>query len=190
MREERNPKDWAEARSHIFALYSKLGIQNNDNRHQLQEAVTSCSSLKLMTNAEHQNLIAVLEIIAAQPEEEQDAMLQRVLAVGSCEPQPEGLPIHHQAPQFASINLEATINLVDIDSATFPVQTHPVTLVVRQGIEILLTNQEGKLEPTVFIELHEGQVRLLVWDELQDSHEDEPTIHILKTKNVENAVPF
>ncbi|MCA9840260.1 MAG: hypothetical protein KC422_25340 [Trueperaceae bacterium] len=56
MRTERDPSDWTEARIKLFALYNRLHLQSDEQRHQLQQAVIGCASLRLMTDQKHQTL--------------------------------------------------------------------------------------------------------------------------------------
>lgn len=176
MRREREPGEWVKARSQIFALFNRLGIQGDDKRHRIQQAVTGCTSLRFMTDKEHQLLIKVLDLRHSPVEREQ--MIQRLLAFDStCQ-----APLSAPCPplEFAHINLEAKVELIDQDGDLLPASRYPATLIVRQGIEVLLNNKAGHPEALVFLEYHQGQVRLLIWDETLDPFEDPPTIHMLK----------
>lgn len=184
MRKERNPSDWSEARAQIFALYRTLGIEDEALRHGLQKAVTSCSSLRFMTDIEHRRLITVLNLIASHPEIVRDDLLNMLLAMGDALSEAEV-----QATPLPSFNLEATLNLVNTESEAHP-EAYPVTLVIKQGVELLLENQGGKLQPAVFVELHEGQIQVLIWDEMMDVHEDDPKVHILKSLRAEKVAPL
>ena len=84
---------------------------------------------------------------------------------------------------FAAINLEAEVYLIDTDSENCPAPTQAVTLIVRQGIEVLLKDEEGHPTATVFVELREGQVLASVWDLFSDLC-NEPVVHLLKDVNV------
>ncbi len=184
MRTERDPSDWTEARIKLFALYNRLHLRSDEQRHHLQQAVIGCASLRLMTDQEHQTLINVLEIILAQPKEEQAPMLERLLTN-----EHDTLCQAYTPP----LSLEATVKLIDIENETFTNSGYPVTLAVRQGIELLLPNLDGGLEPRVFLEYHQGQVRLQVWDDQLDQHGDEPITLILKTISTpeqKETVPF
>ena len=81
---------------------------------------------------------------------------------------------------FSPINLEAEVHLIDLDNETIPAPTHPVTLTIRQGIEVIMKGKHGCPEAAVFIDFCEGRVRASVWDELSDPISDEPVVHILK----------
>ena len=121
-----------------------------------------------MTDQEHQTLINILEIILAQPKEDQAPMLERLL-----NNEHDSLCQAYTPP----LSLEANVKLIDIERDS----SYPVTLVVRQGIELLLPNLDGGPEPSVFLEYYQGQIRLQVWDELLDPHGDEPITLVLKT---------
>ena len=41
-----------------------------------------------------------------------------------------------RSSMFSPVNLEADVHLIDLDSETVPPASQPVTLVIRQGIEI------------------------------------------------------
>lgn len=84
---------------------------------------------------------------------------------------------------FAPINLEANVHLIDADSETVPTPTQAVTLVIRQGIEILVKDCNGYPDAVVFIELSQGQVRALVWDIFSDPIADAPVTYLLKDAN-------
>ena len=77
------PDEWSELRGEIFRLYRKLDITEGDDRHRIQHALTGCSSLRYMTPEEQQKLVEALELLAAQPEGEQDKMLAGLIALNS-----------------------------------------------------------------------------------------------------------
>ena len=82
---------------------------------------------------------------------------------------------------FSPINLEADVHLIDLDSETVPPASQPVTLVIRQGIEILVKSPDGTTPAAVvFIELKEGQIQASVWDIFNNCLTDEPVVHLLK----------
>ena len=81
---------------------------------------------------------------------------------------------------FSPINLEADVHLIDLDSETVPPASQPVTLIIRQGIEILVKSPDGHPAAVVFIELKEGQVQASVWDVFNDPLTDKPVVHLLK----------
>jgi hypothetical protein len=72
-----DPDDWREVRGELF--YRDLGISGEDERHQLQAAITGCSSLRLMSFEEHAKLLGALKSIAVQPPNEQEATLKGLL---------------------------------------------------------------------------------------------------------------
>ena len=88
---------------------------------------------------------------------------------------------------FSPINLEAEVHLIDLDSETTPMSMHAVTLVIRQGIEILVQDSSGHPEAVVFIELKEGQVQASVWDIFSDLLSDKPIVHILGDMNTKET---
>ncbi len=88
---------------------------------------------------------------------------------------------------FSPINLEAEVHLIDPDSETTPMSMQAVTLIIRQGIEVLVKNSQGYPEAVVFIELSEGQIQALVWDIFSNPSSDEPTVHILGDMNTKEA---
>lgn len=77
------PDEWSEIRGEIFRLYRELGITNDDERHRIQHAVAGCPSLRYMTPEEQKKLVEALELLAAQPEGEQDKMLAGLIALNS-----------------------------------------------------------------------------------------------------------
>lgn len=81
---------------------------------------------------------------------------------------------------FAHVNLEAEVHLVDTDSETIPIPTQAVTLVIRQGIEVLVKGSNGHPAAAVFIELCQGQVRASIWDTLSASVVGDPITYVLK----------
>ena len=81
---------------------------------------------------------------------------------------------------FSPIDLEADIHLIDLDSETVPPASQPVTLVIRQGIEILVKGPDGHPTAALFVELKEGQVQASVWDVFNNCLTDEPVVHLLK----------
>lgn len=81
---------------------------------------------------------------------------------------------------FAAINLEADIHLIDLDDEIVPPRTHAVTLIIRQGIEVLIKDAEDHPSTSVFVELRGGQIQVSVWDIFSDSLADEPVVHLLK----------
>lgn len=81
---------------------------------------------------------------------------------------------------FAPVNLEADVYLLELDREDGPVSTQPVTLIIRQGIEILIKDSEGQPTASVFIQLRGGHIQVSVWDVFNDSLTDEPVVHLLK----------
>ena len=83
MRTHRDADDWALERGHIFAIYSELGIEDADERHRLQHAVTGCSSLRYMTRGEHLALIETLESLIEKSYAERNRVMNGLLALTS-----------------------------------------------------------------------------------------------------------
>ena len=81
---------------------------------------------------------------------------------------------------FSPVNLEADVHLIDLDSETVPPASQPVTLVIRQGIEILVKSPDGHPTAALFVELKEGQVQASVWDVFNNCLTDKPVVHLLK----------
>ena len=83
MRRPLEPNEWSEVRGEIFRLYRELSITYDDERHQIQHAVTGCSSLRYMTPDEQQKLVEALAQIVAEPADKQDKLLAGLMALGS-----------------------------------------------------------------------------------------------------------
>ena len=81
MRRHLEPNEWADERGDIFALYQELDISDEDERHQLQHAITGCSSLRFMTHEEHRKLIHTLEELTHKTTAEQQKLISGLLAL-------------------------------------------------------------------------------------------------------------